>query len=383
MQPGLMTASNVLRTIACALVVLVHVNTVMRPGVGTFWPAGFFFAPFFAISVPAFFMLSGYYSGRFSPAVTRPSVGAFLRKKLRPLVVPFIAWNSILLLLQAGSLRSVSLTAFQLFTGTWQLYYVFALLQLLVLQYYSETWTYRLRAVYIFGAASFLTLAFGCTADYLLWTRGSGAASFMELYLNRLFLPWGMFYFCGVLLRDEKKLLDWLDRKRGWFGLLTGITFALYYWESRLEEGWLGYNPLNQFLLAGLPFRFLCPLMLLVMLNRFSRQGRIKPAMALLASPAKDTYGIYLCHTSILIGIWYAWNAAGLGASSHWTEVPIMWCATWLISWWATRMARSARYRWIGRILFGITAVSRQNTRTALTVSGIPKLSSSAQKQIE
>ena len=47
-------ATRVARTLACSLVVLVHINLYIRPGIGSWWPGGFFLPPSLVSPYPYF-----------------------------------------------------------------------------------------------------------------------------------------------------------------------------------------------------------------------------------------------------------------------------------------------------------------------------------------
>lgn len=348
---SLLAASNALRTIACGLVVLIHVNITIRPGIGTWWPAGFLFAPFFALPVPAFFMLSGLFSGRFSSLVSRPSLIAFIRKKTRTLIIPFFFWNTLLLLFAKAHQLPVARLVYFSLTGFWQLYYISVLLQLLILHHLLESRIAGIGIRRIFGVAAALAVAFGATADYLLWTRGAGSA-FMETELIGLFLPWSVFFAGGLWLRQEKPALPWLDSKRYWLLFLTVLAYALFYAGLRIEDDRIGYNPLQQFLFAGLPFRLLSPLLFLVLLNRLLQAGWSTKLMARLASGSRAVFGIYLSHTVVLTLLLAVRKTAGI-ETTHWIEVPVLWGMTWFISKGLVTLARASRQPW--GVIFGMT----------------------------
>ena len=68
---ALSRATRVARTLACSLVVLVHINLYIRPGMGSWWPGGFFLSP--SLVFPFLYFLS---SLAFLQAVTqKKSVG--------------------------------------------------------------------------------------------------------------------------------------------------------------------------------------------------------------------------------------------------------------------------------------------------------------------
>ncbi len=369
-QPGrdaardnILVASKALRALACALVVLVHVNIAIRPGMVSWWPAGIFFAPVFGFAVPAFFMMSGFFSGRFSPAVTRPGMLTFLGKKFRTLVAPFLIWSTILTILDTtGNRPSPIWMICYIATGYWQLYYLFVLLQLLLLQYLLEPLLAGRMIRRVFAVAAFAALAAGVAADYMLWTRGSVSEA-VEYDLCRTFLPWAVFYVAGIWLSREGNLLERLERKTGWLVGLTAAAYVAYYLELRGEAEWLGYNPVQQLPLLGIPFRLLSPVLALLILKRLAESGRLRRVVLFFASGSKDSYGIYLCHTSLLICLWSLWRASGADIT-HWIEVPILAVATWLTSLILIRIVRYTRLHTLGLFLFGTVSQRHQVGKT-------------------
>jgi len=349
---NLLVSTKAARTVACGFVVLVHINLYIRHGMGLWWPGGFGLAPFFAVPVPTFFLLSGFFAGRFSPSVTRPGIRSFMRKKLRVLIIPFLIWNAILLLLD-GQSRQISPgeILYYSLTGYWQLYYISVLLQLLLLYYVLEPYL-KGRGVYLFfGISALLACGFALLADTFLWTKGASSA-FLETHMISSFPPWVVFFASGVWLRHSPKYFYLLVDNIRWLFILTALSFALYYWELRLEDAWLGFNPLQQFLAGGLPFRFLCPLLLLAALYKVKESGHAQRIRLWLASASEDTYGIYLSHTTVIILLFGVWQASGYGIV-HWVEVPILWIATWFLCQGGVRLASSMKLRWIGVLFFG------------------------------
>ena len=64
-----LTWAGAARTLACALVVLVHINIYIRADITNYWPGGIVLGPIFGLAVPTFFMLSGFFDVRFSAAL--------------------------------------------------------------------------------------------------------------------------------------------------------------------------------------------------------------------------------------------------------------------------------------------------------------------------
>ncbi|MCM3877668.1 MAG: acyltransferase [Thermoanaerobaculia bacterium] len=313
------------RTVACALVVLVHVNIYYRAGANSWWPGGFSGVPFFGLAVPAFFLIAGYVS----PGPPR------LARRLAKLLPAFYAWNAILVVTGSqGRDLAASEVVFYLLTGANQLYFIFALVQLLVL--------HRLLAPKWLGwGAAIATLAFYAAADAAVWTRGA-ASEIFTLYLNRSFAAWAVFYAAGVLLARRPGLLEGLWRKRAILVAAAVVTYAAYVAELRAEDRVLSFNPVLQFLVPGLPFQLVGAVLLLLALRRLEASPRTKPAVLWLAAAAPDTFGIYLSHVSVQAALFGLWVRAG-HEGAHWTEVPILAAASWIVCQLATRAGRALR----------------------------------------
>jgi fucose 4-O-acetylase-like acetyltransferase len=313
----------------------------------------FFFAPFFGIPVPLFFILSGFFAGRYSKKIHRPSLFFFFRKKFKGLILPFLSWNIILILLMVERSRLFSAeTLYFLFTGFWQLYYVFVLLQFLIINFYLERFLEGHRLGWFIAAAGLISLTFYGIADLLLWTRGA-ASGFTEDSLNRMFAPWAIFFASGIGLRHRPTAMAWLSQKKYWLMALSVLSYAAFVLELRLEEARVGYNPLMQFLLSGLFFQFLFSFLALVLLCQLDQSDKLKGFLRWLEGLSKDTYGIYLAHTTLLILLFLPWDKY-VPFATHWIEVPLLWVLLWFICQGIIRLVEKMRWRWLGLFLFGM-----------------------------
>jgi surface polysaccharide O-acyltransferase-like enzyme len=358
-RQNLVMPSKVLRTLACALVVLVHVNIYVRSGLDNWWPGGFYLAPIFSIPVPAFFLLSGLHAGRPSAGTGRSRPRLFLRRNFRSLFVPFLFWNGVLLLLNPGHDRmSVASIGLYLLTGCWQLYYICALLQLRALHFWLDRFLDDRNLRRVLVASALLAILFHATADLMLWTRGA-ASGFIETYLTRLFVPWAVFFVFGIWLRRNATVVERLAERRFYLLPLIAMAYVGYCVELTRADAWLGFNPLQQFLFFSLPFKFLACLFVLGSLYHHRESRWLK----WLTKVSQDTYGIYLAHTTVLVVGFELWRDLG-HVSTHWIEVPVLWGAVWLSSRAAVRLARGLRPGWIGLVCFGMTSHSRRPATT-------------------
>jgi surface polysaccharide O-acyltransferase-like enzyme len=324
------------------------VNIYTRAGLETWWPFGFAGMPLFCIAVPAFMVLAGYFAKRAGDDA-RPSSSGSARRFLR-LLVPFLVWNVLTL----GALCAEGLTpdagevVLQVLTGTWQLYFIFALLQLLVLQRLL-----RGRADGPMLALSVaVTAATYAAGDLLLWKVEGADNGRFETLSEKLFVSWMAFFFVGIWLRRRPRVFDALGRHAPLALAALAASYALFLFELLLEERRFGYNPRKQVLLGGLPFHVLGAVLLLAVLRNLDRSKRAHGALRRLAAAGTDTYGIYLSHTAVLVAVFAAARMLG------WTtfrgiETPLLAIATWALSAGVVRAARRFAPSWLKFALLG------------------------------
>src|SRR5437773_9192970 len=116
-------------------VVLVHVNIYTGTPPSAWWPFGAWSCLGFAVLVPAFFTISGFVLSLGNPPGVPLDARRFARRRLVPLALSFLVWNAVMLGVGIVLKKPISLgeAVLCLFTGYWHLYFVCALLQLLVL----------------------------------------------------------------------------------------------------------------------------------------------------------------------------------------------------------------------------------------------------------
>jgi membrane-bound acyltransferase YfiQ involved in biofilm formation len=304
-------------------------------------------------------MLSGFFAGRFAQHVRRPNILHFLKQKLNTLIVPFFVWNLILLLLLARTVPfSPGEVLYNLLTGVWQLYYIFVLIQLLLLHFFVQPYFREERVNLLLGLSAGVSFLFYVFAECMLWTKGLGS-EFVEGHLIKIPLPWVIFFALGMWLRSRMWFLGWLATRLSWLILITAAAHALYWWELKLVDNWLGYNPFLQFPLGGLPYRILAPLLLLVIPFRLADRSsrRIRGALTWIASFGKYTYAIYLSHVAFLIIFFMVLKVSLLRMSGdpvvYWTGPPVLFVAVWVACLAMLGVIRKLRIRWIGRLLYG------------------------------
>jgi surface polysaccharide O-acyltransferase-like enzyme len=320
------------RTINCALVVLVHVNIFTRAGAETWWPGGFYSVPLYSLAVPSFMMIAGYVVD-----LQRESnrSAATLTSRLARLALPFLVWNVITLVVMRDSLSGPNVVA-SLLTGTWHLYFIFALLQLLVV--YASLGRLNLVACVAVTVLAYALL------DITMWTSGANLPVGEEV-ARKLFPLWIGFFAVGIWSRSFG-----IARiaRRSWILILSGVVagYVLYVFELTAADGMLGYVPLKQFLLGGLPFQILGGFAMLAVIasletTRFA---------SIVAKLGRDTYGIYLSHVAIMIMLYRLLESAGL-IRVRASEVPVIALITFAIAWLFVRLVR--RIPFASRVLLG------------------------------
>lgn len=323
-------------------------NIGFRPGLATWWPGGLVGVPFFGLVVPLFFAFSGYVAA-LRPPGPGESPWPWLRRRLARLLPPFFLWNVILLATGVpGRGLRVSEVLFFLFFGAGPLYYVGALVQLLALYAFAGS---RVRAGRLLVAGFALSAACFAAADFATWTAGAGAGIF-ETHLNRFFPAWGVFFALGVLLGRSNEAFAWVARRRGPLAAATAVSFAAFVFELHAVEARLGFHPVRQFLLAGLPVQLLGTLLVLDGVRRLDLAGKARRTLARLAAAGPDTFGIYLSHVSVQAALFAVWVAVGHD-TAEWWEVPLLAASSWAVCLAAVRFARRAAPPAIGAILFG------------------------------
>ncbi len=362
------------RALACGLVVLVHVNFYTRAGLETWWPFGFTGAPLFTLAVPTFMALAGFFAER-TGAGDDVLRGASGRTAFR-LVLPFLAWNLLTLAaLAADGLRVDAGTAvFRALTGTWQMYFIFALLQLLVL--------HRLLGR---RAATGLALAFatGTSAavyglsDLILWTRGADDGSLFGMFAEHSLPCWAVFYFLGAWLARHPAAFEHLARRNGTVAVLVAASYGACLAELRLEEHRFGYDPLIQLLFAGFPLQVLGSVLALALLRELDLSGRARGLLARLASAGPDTFGIYLSHVAVLVGVFAAARTVGL-TTARWFETPLLAITTWVLSRGLVRLTRRLAPGWLAFVVFGEASARAAPPRLQLSSSVTTRFATNA-----
>lgn len=318
------------RTALCALVVLVHVNIYIRAGIENWWPGGFITAPLFGLTVPAFFMISGYLADRGALAAGHEGARR-MRSRLVRLLVPFVAWNAITLAVlvgAAGASMSAAATVYQVTTGVWHLYFIAALVQLLLLHSLLLGLLATPRGRWVTIAAVAGTAIFYAISEILVWTHGV-MSDVVEFELRKTFIAWCGFYFIGVSWSRHGETLDLPNRALLRLGTYALLAYVLYVLALRLQHHVYHATLRKQMLLSALPVQIAGSIFLLALLRRWETAGGAARLFSALASRGRDSYGVYLAHNAVLVALWAAFLRWELGRV-HWTNAPLFWVATTL-----------------------------------------------------
>lgn len=344
---------NASRTLACALVVLVHVNIFVRAELETWWPFGMVSAPVFGAAVPTFFILSGY-STRW---VNGSSNSAWIKRKLQQVLLPFLFWNTVMLLMHSeGPEEGIDAVLYWL-TGYWHLYFLFVLMQLLIVGLLFDRYLGPRWPAWMLVAGVATTVSAYVWSDVLLWTEPPDGG-WIEVLTRRVFLLWFLFYAVGAWLRYNAVAMQFLSRRLSCLAVIAAACYLGYMGGLFAETYWIGATPRLQFLGAGLPFQVAGPVLLLALLYRLQDQPRFRGVMRMLAASSRFTYGIYLSHLPILIALVAAVQFLNIPID-HWIAVPVFAISIWLVARLAVDLCARHRLWMIMLLAFGVTARRR------------------------
>lgn len=242
-------------------------------------------------------------------------------------------------------------TLWNMSTGYMHLYFVFVLLQFFLL--------YLLLHPYLKGRglslalilAALSSIVFYAVSEYLLWT-GGGSSHFFEWHWGKFSPAWALFFFWGVWLGDKPQLIEKISRHAGKLGLISLALFIVYVWEVNLEYEIFMEESRKYFLLSGLAFQFVCANFTIGAMWRLDKSSVKMAVIDYAVSTGKDTFGIYLSHIAVLMGLVAGWEAPGL-PGALWPKLLVMPALAWII---CDGLVRLCRLRGLGifnRFLFG------------------------------
>jgi len=353
-SPRKLTFIEVARVLGILAVVLIHTfeQTVPDAQTTVFYQL---ISPLIRFVVPLFFIISGFVLGiHHRDPDYRVDPRSFWRRRLTTLVIPFLAWNVIYMLIlevaQGQPIADVQ-TLLSLLTGYMHLYYVFVLLQFLLLYTLLVNHVNARVLLVCLALAALSSIAFYALSGSLLWTLGPDDHQF-EWRWGKLFVGWAVFFFWGLWLGYTPDALDRLKRRQWWLLLGTACAYAVYLIVMRYQYVSFETYARDYFLLAGLPFQFLAATWLLALLYGVDARLQASPSWRRVAGWGPDTFGIYVAHMAFLIGIVALWDQLMPGVPAG-LEVPVVAALTLLVTEGFLRLCRTPRFRRPGLILFG------------------------------
>lgn len=343
------------RTIAMTIVVLAHINDIFyfRSGCKEWWSIGI--SVLVCFTVPMFFMISGYLLGRRNqPAQNTRITSEFFRRKVDTVVIPFFVWNIIYMFLFKSLYNWPILSAktlWHLTTGYIHLYFVFILLQFLILYHFIKP---RLNGnslkPLLFGSMS-LTLIFYMTSDILLWNQGADN-HFFEWHYGKAFIPWSLFFVWGIWISHSPRTFEVMCNKSMLLGVITVASLAAFYWETSLEVNKYGYNARQYFLITGALYQFLGANFILVLSYRLHRIYNHSFLLDMLNRSGKDTFGIYLSHLAIILVLSKVLEIFNLSFIAI-IEIPVLFVVSWTLSHLLVLIFRRTQSLLLNKMLFG------------------------------
>ncbi|MFZ5856500.1 MAG: acyltransferase [Chloroflexota bacterium] len=318
-----------MRFVGAVLVTLAHVDVW---GSGPFWADRIFYTVS-RNGVPLFFLMSG-----FLLLSKQEDTVTFFRKRATKILIPFIAWSVIydIYLSHPFTETGVTLGAFLdmavrilrgpraahlwFFYALIGLYFFTPILRLFVAKakdsdilYYIGLWFVIMPIMFILE--EFTPIKNGFELYY--------AASYVGYFLLGLYLG---------RLQTTPRLL-WIAAAFFTVGFIS--TFAVFYFDLPPQNNELpfrSYPSLNIIIMAIGTFLLLK-----------AAGERIRPWLARLSSlVSPSTFGIYLVHSFVLIGMAAAWNALGFATQdgSSLLVIPIVTLIAFLLSWGITALIR-------------------------------------------
>jgi len=346
------------RTACIMLVVLGHsTDTFIFQGHEKFTPGLLLFSCFARFAVPFFFVISGFLLQLgFNRKPEPPRYWPFMRDKLNTILIPFFVWNAIYLVLSHFVMDwpLFSWTAlFTLLTGFVHLFFIFVLFQYFAVHplLYRYLRGRSLRPLLI--VAALISLCFYAISEYALWIDKNTAPTF-EWYYGKLFVGWAFFFYLGIYLGNNLKLVESLARRALPLGLLALAALFLYYLETALQVKTFGVYGRFYFLFTGLISQTASTIFALALVQRLEQRFTGMRAMGYLVSSGKDTFGIYLIHylfVMLLVGAWFHFNLPRPLA----LKVPLVFILAWISSQGIVRLCRLPLpgLRLLNRLLFG------------------------------
>lgn len=323
--------ADLIRVLAIYLVVVIHTSGQLTGAWGQIpqldWIIGDIYGGIARVGVPLFFMLSGYLL-----LPRAESLGAFYRKRVLKIVIPFVVWSTIYISIscvqQPGLCTPDYLRPFLLLNRSYfHLWFLYTLLGIYIIMPV-------LRLLVRPGAEKMLWYAIG------LWILFQPVRTlmdtFLHFYLNinsQLAIGFLPYFFLGYLLGEVKLSRRWLMAAAALFAVGSGITIVGTYILTRNAGQFRGY--FYDYITIGV---VLATAGAFLLLRRLSDVPLLSSERAhrFLRYVAGGTFGTYLVHVMFLWGLdWLHINT--LMGSALWT-VPLVATLVFALAFLATRL---------------------------------------------
>ena len=316
---------EIARVFVIPVVVLMHVHDLLVPAANGV-SLHTFISPFIRFVIPAFLMISGMVLGlRHRDPHYHVTVGDFWYRRLYSLIIPFLTWNAVYIVISAVASGRPMLTMQNLVsitTGYMHLYFIFVLLQfLLIYSLMSNAITTR-QLLWCLCAAMLCSVAFYSISEMLLRSHGADQHRFEWTY-GKLCLGWAVFFFWGLWLGYSPATMDFLKRNHRWFFAAALCAFMPYGAATRNQLLEFGSLSRDYFLLTGLPYQFLAGTWLLAWLYRLENHLQSSPLALRIAGMGKYVFHVYMAHLAILIGVISIWQSLSLNSSVY-LQIPVI-----------------------------------------------------------
>lgn len=247
--------------------------------------------------VAVFIFLSGYFT---NIEKIKNNKKEYITKKIKMLIIPYIIWSIIYFIIKLAN-NTISINAktivLNLFFGyaSAQLYYILVLIQLILIapiiinikmkHQYSNIFIFLITPIYIICMETF----------YLTMQKQ------IPLYAT-FFMAWIIFYYLGIMVRERKiENIKLLSMKKS---IILIIVTSLFSW----IEGYI-YNKMGLYNIATSQIKISTMLYSLSIINlivvikqkMINNNGKLKNKI--LEYIGKYSFGIYLCHLIIVMGI--------------------------------------------------------------------------------
>lgn len=334
---------EVIRTLAMMLVICVHIGLAMLPKVNFNYAIMFFVVIGFS-AVPSFLVISGYLLGyRFYSKKGAIYLSKFLKEKWSTIIVPYLIWNIVYLIIFIFE-NNISLNLWNVlifvFTGYYTpLYYVFALIQLLII--------YRLLSKYIVEKVNLILLisfliSFGLYvfSEITLWTRAATSLEFEWVTITTAF-PWLFYFFWGFKLGNNKDFFQKIVSLKYLHGFFLLISYCIYFYQFKHQYSCIDSSIPRQYLLiSGFVFQFFTSNFIFSILHKMKFEDD-----NYFVKTGKETFAIYLMHYLIVIFLFKkTWNI------NIYMQAAIFWLIIWFVSQLVVR--NLARFK-INKYFFG------------------------------